>query len=255
MARCILIFMLTPAILILLSVHVRADVVGWHWYNVPFTLKNKKKQDALLLRDFNRLTPIEQLKILQTATTSLKDRAVLSGKVSDIAAYKKAQDFWMTKATHFTVGWEKMLLQHPELNYALMHSHENALAPILQREQHAKEDQAVLALAHSNGLLFFYRGKNKGDLLFSKTVSHYAKRQHIALIPISVDGVLSRAFKNSRQTQGLEKAHALNIHYFPTLVLVNPITHQHEIVGYGFKSEDEISDRLLKVADGWKSDF
>lgn len=230
MARGTLIFMMTPVFLILLSTHVEADVVGWHWYNEPVKTKIKKHKADAFIKAFNQLPPSQQLTLLQIATNNLRDKAVLSGKVSDITAYKKAQDFWMTKATRFTVGWEKMLLQHPELNYSLMHSHENALAPIMQREKHAKEAQAVLSLAHSNGLLFFYRGKNKGDRLFLKTVSHYAKRQHMALIPISVDGVLSPAFKNSRQTQGLLKAHALNIHYFPSLVLVNPITHQHNIV-------------------------
>ena len=231
------------------------QVIGWHWYNEPVKLKIKKRHNNELIKAFNQLSPLQQLKILQTATNNLKAKAVLSGKVSDITAYKKAQDFWVHRSTRFTVGWEQMLLEHPELNYSLNFSHENALAPIMQRDKHAREDQAIFSLSQTNGLLFFYRGKNKGDQLFSTIVSHYANRYHLMVIPVSVDGVLSSAFKNSRQTQGLEKARSLGIHYFPTLVLVNPATSQHEVVSYGFKSEDELSDRLLKIADGWKPGF
>ena len=230
-------------------------LVGWHWYNEPVKKQIKKRRDDTLIKAFNQLSPLQQLKILQMATNNLRAKAVLTGKVSDIATYKQAQDFWVSRATQFTVGWEKMLLAHPELNYGLQFSHENALAPIMQRDQHAREDGAIARLALNNGLLLFYRGKNKEDQLFTKVVSRYSKRHHLIVIPVSVDGVLSSAFENSRQAGGMQKARALGIRYFPALVLVNPTTNRHKIVSFGFKSEDELSDRLLKISDGWKAEF
>ena len=230
-------------------------IIGWHWYNEPHDDKKQRHKTDPLIRLFQQLTPLQQLKLLQMATDNLRARAVLSGRVSDITAYKKAQDFWVSRATRFTVGWEYMLLAHPELNYSLSYSHENALAPIMQRDKHVRENQAVLALARTNGLLFFYRGKNKGDQFFSEIVSHYAKRYHLSLIPISVDGGLSPVLKNSRQKKGMKKAKALGVYYFPALVLVNPATHRYKMVSYGVKSEEELSDRLLKIADGWKAEF
>ena len=231
------------------------SLIGWHWYNEPVKKQIKKRRDNTVIKAFDQLSPLQQLKILQMATNNLKAKAVLSGNTNDITAYKQAQDFWVHRATRFTVGWEQMLLQHPGLDYSLNFSHENALAPMMQRDQHTRETHAVIHLAERNGLLFFYRGKNNGDQLFSNTVRHYARRYHWVVIPVSVDGVLSPAFKKSRQTNGLQKARALGVRYFPSLVLVNPTTHQHEVVSYGFKSEDELSDRLLKIADGWQADF
>lgn len=230
-------------------------LIGWHWYNEPVQKQMKKQRDDKIIKVFNQLTPIQQLKILQMATNNLRAKAVLSGQVSDIAAYKEAQDFWVSRATEFTVGWEKMLLQYPKLNYGLQFSHENALASVMQRDKHKRENEAVYRLGKTNGLLFFYRGKHKEDQMFSKIVNRYTKRHHLVMIPVSVDGVLSPSFKQRRQPQGLQKAKVLGIHYFPALVLVNPARNRHIIVSYGFKSENELSDRLLKIADGWKSEF
>ncbi len=231
-----------------------ADVVGWHWYNEPIQHRQKKHDDKLL-RAFSQLPASERLKMLQEATKNLRDQAVLSGNIQDIAAYKKAQDFWVHGATRFTVGWEKMLLLHPELNYSLTHPNENALVPVELQGQHTREDKAIAQLAHSNGLLFFYRGNNKADLLFSKSIGHYAKSHQFSLISISVDGAVSPALADTKRHDGLQKASALGVYYFPALVLVNPKTRQHQVVSYGFKSESELSMRLLKIADHWQPEF
>lgn len=238
------------------SIFANTPVIGWHWYNESIGQKplGKGTNDRLLAA-FNQLSPLQQLQLLQAVTKNLRAKSVLSGKVADIKAYKQAQDFWVQRATQFAIGWEKMLLLHPELNYALRYSHENRLAPIMQQGEHAREVQAIAQLATTHGLLFFYRGKNKGDALFATIVSHYVKQHHLVLIPVSVDGVLSPVFVHNRQAQGLEKAHALGIDYFPTLVLVDPRTHQHQVVSYGFKSANELSARFLKIADDWQVDF
>ena len=230
-------------------------LIGWHWYNAPVKHPRKKRRPNALMNAFHRLSAQQQLTLLQRATNNLKAKAILSGTVADISAYKKAQDFWIARATRFTVGWEQMLLAHPELNYSLQFPHENALASISQHREHAQEAQAVTQLAKTNGLLFFYRGKNKGDQFFSTIVQRYARRYQLSVLPVSVDGVLSHAFPVTRHTKGRANARRLGIRYFPALVLVNPETHQHALVSYGFKSEDELSERLLRIADGWKAGF
>ena len=194
------------------------NTVGWHWYNQPVHKKpSQKHQTNQALKAFNQLSPAAQLKLLQEATKNLRDKAVLSGRVSDITAYKQAQDFWVNKARRFTVGWEKMLLQHPGLNYALRHPHANALAPVMAAQQHKKEDEAIAQLSQSMGLLLFYRGSQQGDVMFASVVKHYAQSHHLAVMSIAVD---------SKQ-QLLMKAMQLGVRYFPALVLVNPKTGQH----------------------------
>ena len=213
-----------------------ADVVGWHWYNQPDPVVQHK------LKVFNALDPERQLKVLQQATNRLKDQAVLTGKVSDITAYKQAQDFWMKKATQFTVSWERMLLMHPELNYALQHSHENALAPIDQQNKHQREDQSIQKISETKGLLLFYRGTSPADKLFAHNIAQYSRQYHLALIKSDVA-------KDNQQ------AHALGINYYPALLLVDPKHGSTQVASYGFKSNNEISDRLLKLSDQWNPEF
>ena len=220
-----------------------ADVIGWHWYNEPVLVKNKKKDP--LMHVFNQLTPMQQLSILQMATKQLRARAVLSGKVTDIAAYKQAQDMWVNKATHFSVGWEKMLLLRPDLNYSLQYAHENSLAPVMAQSLHSRERVAIKKIAKNKGLILFYRGKNTGDLMFTKIVKKFCRLYRIALIAVSIDSL----------SHGREKATALGIHYFPSLVLINPKTGAHRVVSYGFKVESELEQRLLDISDGWKPNF
>jgi conjugal transfer pilus assembly protein TraF len=228
------------------------NVVGWHWYNIP---TKQTKRDDLLVSDFNKLPPAQQLKILQNVTVQMRDKAVLSGKVSDITNYKRIQDFWTKKATLFTVGWEKMLLNNPNLNYSLSHPHENALSSIVEQNQLSKENIAIKQIAQQNGLIFFYRGANKSDILFSKIISHYSKIHNISLIPVSIDNQTSPVFTHFSHKNGRQKASALNIGYFPALVLVNTKTHRSKVISYGFKSENELSSRMLKIYNGWRANF
>lgn len=225
------------------------DIIGWHWYNEPIQIKKKKdkKQDQRLVQAFQSLPAEGQLKILQMATRELKAKAILTGKVSDIASYKRAQDFWVQKASDFSVGWEKMLLLNPSLDYSIKHTHENGFIDLSLKKQHAKEKQAARELSKENGLILFYRSKEKGDLRFKKTVERYATSNHFAWIPVSVD--------QGKETKGRLKANALGIHYFPALMLVNPITKKKQIVSYGFKAESEIEERMLKIKNNWKTDF
>ena|SRR3990167_2670346 len=259
-AHMILLF-ISLTMIFLIPANVIADtensVIGWHWYNEQPIQKNQdsKKQLDILYKQFQVLPASEQLKILQIATDELKDKAVLTGNVNDIANYKRAQDFWVSKATMFSVGWERMLLEHPELNYSLQYSHENALSPVMQQQEHEDQNEAISSIAKQNGIMLFYRGDNKADLLFLKVCSDFSRRYHIALLLVSENIPTNISNIQSRFDSNHIRANALNISYFPALLLVNPKNGSHQIIGYGFMSADEIAKRFLEIQDNWKPSF
>ena len=206
-----------------MSSKVMADsqsVVGWHWYNETAqqkssdNKKNKKNNENKLYETFENLTPSEQLKILQQATTELRDKAVLSGNVDDIANYKRAQDMWVKKATKFTVGWQRMLLENPNLNYSLKYSHENVLAPVMQQHEHELQNKAISQLANNNGLLVFYRADRKSDLMFAKVVAAFSTAHHISLILVS-EG--NKNLGNTANFQNIENRYDTNHQRPPSL--------------------------------------
>ena len=232
------------------------QVIGWHWYNQPTIIKNtKNRKYHRLYQQFQSLSASKQLKILQAATIELRDKAVLSGKVSDIANYKRAQDMWVNKATNFTVGWERMLLANPGLNYALKYSHENALAPVMQQHQHMIENQAVLHLSKTQGLLLFYREDHRSDLMFVNVMRKFSKFHHMALILVSENKRPTGNIKNVHYDYEHFKATALGINYFPALLLVNPKTGTHQVVSYGYISQEEVSKRLWTITNNWRPDY
>lgn len=232
--------------------------VGWHWYNETPIKKEKKdnKKSNRLYRDFQKLTPSQQLKILQHATTELRDKSILTGNVNDISNYKRAQDMWVARATAFTVGWQRMLLEHPELNYSLQYSHENALAPTMQQHEHDLENAAIANLAKQNGLILFYRADKKTDLMFANLVKSFSQNHHISLMLVEEDVITN---STSNPTIHIDKdfqhAHALGINYFPAVLLVNPKLGSYQIISYGYHSQDELASRLLSISDNWKPNF
>jgi conjugal transfer pilus assembly protein TraF len=219
------------------------NTTGWHWYNELNEESESKVEEKRAYAVFQTLSASKQLKVLQSATNELRDKAILSGNVSDIAAYKRAQDLWVKKATVFTIGWEKMLLEYPELNYSLSYSHENRLVPLDYQEHHKKVENAIESLSQHNGLLAFYKN-SPSDKLFLKTVKHFSKSHAITVMPVAMQSNLER-----------NRAEVLGVKTTPALVLVNPRSGIHQIVSYGYLSEDELSDRLLKIADHWQADF
>lgn len=228
---------------------------GWHWYNEKSDKKEKKPRETLYLA-FKSLSATEQLKILQQATEELRAKAVLSGKVSDITRYKQAQDMWVDKASAFTVGWERMLLAHPELNYSLRYPNQNRLAPVVQQERHAQEQAAIHKLAKRYSLILFYQGKNQSDQLLAPMIQQFAEANHWALLAVSVDGKSASVFKNTgRFDRGHIKANALGVRYFPALLLVDPKNSFHQVISYGFVSINELSERILNIVNGWKPNF
>ena len=70
------------------------------------------------------------------------------------------------------------------------------------------------------------------------------------VIPVSVDGVVTPEFPESRVDKG--QASALNVRFFPELMLVNPKTKRTLPVSHGIVTEDEISRQLYMVATDFK---
>lgn len=237
--------------------------VGWHWYNenpIKKLEKTDKNENSKTYQVFLQLTPSQQLQILQHVTTELRDKAVLTGNVADIANYKRAQDMWVSKATAFTVGWQRMLLENPNLNYSLQYSHENALAPLMQQHEHQLQNDAIANLAKHNGLLVFYRDNNKIDLMFLKLIKEFSEKNHISVLfseegDQNTNNANRSILSNNHIDNNFKRAHSLGVYYFPAVLLVNPKSGNYKIVSYGYLSQDELASRLLSISNNWKPDF
>ena len=74
----------------------------------------------------------------------------------------------------------------------------------------------------------------------------FAKSYEFNFRPIAVDAVKAAVFQNGTVDQG--EAARWGIRYFPALLVVNRKTHIHQVIAYGYLTEDRLKAQFLDVA-------
>ncbi|WP_131783644.1 type-F conjugative transfer system pilin assembly protein TraF [Legionella gresilensis] len=225
--------------------------VGFLWYNV----KEKQKSTSLKKRQgipFNQLSFTERDKVLRFYTMEALHKARHTQKVKDMWVFLSLQDYWLKESSRFKTLFEKTLLAYPELDYAVTHPTSNLGAKITDEVRQAKQIKTITSLSTSHGLLFFYRGKSLYDLKQISIIADFCRRFHLTLMPVSVDGALSKELPDSRIDQG--QANRLGVRFFPALLLVNPVNQEILPVAYGLTTQDVLMARLIQVATHFKGE-
>lgn len=238
-------------LLVFMLPHLYADVSpypeGWHWYNVPAVPGSQETPSI------KNLTPLQQLKIIQQGMDEAKARATLYPTEANVTAYYEMQAFALDQSSAFAAMTPKMLLDHPALNYQITHPTEQAIVHEVNGQKTTDEVSAVKALAATNGILFFYRGKQLIDQQMAQNVKNFATAYNIAILPVSVDGTILPVMTNSQVDHG--EAAAMGIQYFPAVVLFNDETHTIQPVAYGYLAQDELLQQFLLVYTHFKAEF
>jgi conjugal transfer pilus assembly protein TraF len=224
------------------------DPIGWHWYDLPAKQSDPKdknhKTETMVSEAFNAMTPLQQMQTLQYILQNEMDKAILTGNVNDISDYKQMQDFFVDKATNFSVGWSHMLTLHPELNYALQHPTSNQLAHDEDSKLKAQEASAADIIGRQYGFLFFYHGSHSEDTIYNTIVQRFTGEHHITTKMIDVDGSANAA-----------RASQLGIRYFPAIMLFDPKTHAHTIFRYGFGVDSDLAQQSYAIVSNWNPEF
>lgn len=229
-------------ILVSICQSVFAIAIGWHWYNEMTPIKehivkpNSKKTK----------TAVEKISQLQTIVRESKAKAILYPTEENVRDYMILQNLVAHKAALFSNVWQKVLLDFPELNYAILHPTENNAQHIIYEQEKDLEISAISAYRENYGMFFFYRGNNRLDQELAPTIFSFSQDNKIALMPISMDGKIISVFKGSAMNNG--QAEKLGIKYFPALILVDPKHHIVQPLNYGFISYGELRRRFLQVA-------
>ena len=153
------------------------------------------------------------------------------------------QDYWLKESSNFSNLFQKTMLLYPQYDYTVTHPTSNLGVKLTDELREKNHKDAIKKLAHTHGLLFFYRGSNPYDQKQIPIVRDFCKRFHLPLIPVSVDGTTSPELPHSRKDSG--QADALGVRYFPALLLVNPTTKKTLPVAYGFTTQDALEVRLV----------
>ena len=234
-----------------------AEVVGWHWYNEPIPTKplKKKKQLSPTLPAFSAMPATEQIKYLRQITLEARARAVMTGDVADIARYKAMQDYWMSKADRFTVGWRRMLLVHPELDYSVKHPYSSRLLTLTRQHESDVQKQLIKKLSNAYALVLVYDGKDTVQRFYAGLVQNFAQNNHLTFAALN-EGTQQQPLPGIKEYPDAnhDRAQQLGVQYYPAVMMINPVTGAHFIVAYGTKSHDELAEQITNIVKGWPVD-
>lgn len=220
---------------------------GWHWYD-----ETKQQQNDEENEDDNQSSPITQMNVVQTTIQNALDKAILYPNKENIKNYITLQNQLMGQSRKFEHTWQATLLDHPELDYSLIHPTNNTAKQVEYDQQKIKEDAMIRELAKKSGLFFFYRSTCPYCQRFAPILKDFAESYGLTVIPITTDSISLPEFPNSSPDRG--QAEKFHVTVEPALFSVNPYTHQAFPIAYGLMSEADLKKHILEIATHYEGD-
>jgi conjugal transfer pilus assembly protein TraF len=209
---------------------------GWHWYDAPAQEETEDEP----------LDPLEQMQIENENIKRALYTARKNPTKENVKQYIEMQNSVTREAKAFSKSWQEVLLENPQLNYAIKHPTNNTARMIEEDEMRKKEEATIHRLAKISGLFFFYKSTCAYCRAFAPTVKQFAAMYGITVIPITTDGVSLPEFPNSRIDQG--QAELFGVKVEPALFIVNPYTHEKITLTYGLISLADLKSRIVELA-------
>lgn len=213
---------------------------GWHWYDDPVQKIEDKKSDSK-----SPGAAEESVSQIKASVKRAMDQAILEPNVENVSNYIRLQHQVSQRAHQFADSWQRALLLHPELDYTLKHPTNNAALQIYYDEEHKAQEGAVKLISKSVGLFFFYKSTCHYCQKFAPILKRFAFQNNIPIVPVTLDGENLAEFPDSRVNAG--QAERFGVKATPALFVVDPYQQKAYPVSYGFMSENELRERILKV--------
>lgn len=240
------------ALILFSSIRVFANDAGWQWYNDPIKEITPEEKTNTQPRKMP-MDIMTKLATLQEQTKRARAEAIMYPSVPNFVKYFQMQNYWTQQAGLFSMSAKKAMLEHPELDYNLQHSHYNGTVKNQLSADYAEQRKAIETLSQHYGVMFFYRGKEPIDGQLAQVIKNFRDTYKLSVIPVTVDGVISPLLADSRYNQG--QAEQMGIKYFPAMMLVDPKRGSVKPLSYGFISQDDLAKQFLNVSTDFKPNF
>lgn len=233
---------------------------GWHWYNEQ---KEQDKTEVLpapsqsnqeSIPDLSKLSPVELKNLMHKYTMeSLADSILNPNDIEKTKKFLRWNEYWQKQSSAFSHSVLRAQLDDPSLDYNLTFSHYNGSVPYRKAAEQQEKEKVVAEMAKSYGLFYFFKGADPMHVGLAQTVTGFASRYDIAVIPVSVDGVVPQGINNVRVNHG--EAEKINVKAFPALFVVNPKNGEYHPIAYGFISQEDIATRFVQYYNDYKPKY
>lgn len=221
---------------------------GWYWFDDPKDKhSNEKNISQEKLKDQD---PEAEVALARKTLKKSLNKAILDPTPQNVEAYIALQNQLSERANLFANTWQQVIHNHPELNYSLSHPTNNVALQVSHEAESQKKLNIVNEFAKHSGLFFFYKSTCPYCQRFAPILKHFAENYHIAVIPITTDGISIPEFPNSRVDSGQSKQFHVSME--PALYAVDPQTQKAFPVAFGLTTESELLDNLYNILTHYK---
>jgi conjugal transfer pilus assembly protein TraF len=224
--------------------------VGRLWYNLPQEKKEVEKKPKGV--SFSQLSYTDKDAVLHFYTMEALHKVRFTHDLEDEKNFLALQNFWLKEAQIHGKLNQKALIAYPEYDYSVTHPTSNIGIKIQDSLEYEKKNKALEKIAKKQGFIFYYRGNSALDTRQIPILQAFCKEYGFQMIGVSVDGVVADSLPESRIDQG--EAEAMNVHYFPAILLVNPKTKYVTPVAYGLTTQDVLVEHLWVIQKNFQGE-
>lgn len=224
--------------------------VGRLWYNLPQEKKEVEKKPKGV--PFSQLSYTDRDAVLHFYTMEALHKVRFTHKLEDERNFLALQNYWLQEAQLHGKINQKALLAYPEYDYSVTHPTSNIGIKIQDSLDEEQKTKALKMMAKHQGFIFYYRGNSALDVRQIPILQAFCKEYGFQMIGVSVDGVLADTLPDSRIDAG--EADAMNVHYFPAILLVNPQNKHVTPVAFGLTTQDVLLEHLWAIFQNFQGD-
>lgn len=229
--------------------YYHSHAIGWHWYDDPNEemIKNDKQKFTSSTNDPNTVVSDARQKI-KTALNTM----IANPTVGNVEHYISLQEELNNRAEKVAEVWQTALLKNPALNYSLNHPTNNIGLQVYHEKESQEKEAVIQTFARKAGLFFFYKSTCQYCQRFAPILKNFSARNHITIIPITLDGISLPEFPHSKIDNG--QAIQFQVKATPAVFAVNPATGKAFPIAYGLTSETELRDNLYNIIKRYEGD-
>jgi conjugal transfer pilus assembly protein TraF len=215
---------------------------GWHWYQDPEVLENPNPSVPSAFHD-----PLTEIETLREHLDRSRAEAILRPTESAVKSYIEQQVQATQKADRFSLVWDAVIRQYPQLDYALTHPTAQFARHIYLDNQKLQVKTAIDRFKETYGFLFFFRSDCPYCQAMAPIIKTVSLQHGITVTAISLDGgSLTESFKVLPDNGIASKMGVLSV---PAVFAVNPNTDEWFPIVTGPISVSDLEERIWAIAD------
>lgn len=223
---------------------------GWYWGDRLVADKEQADelpQQIIKPSDEEQYTP--SATAIKQALTELVNEAqadaVLYRTKEKVVRFLRLKNQMEALATDFSITWETVLRESPELDYSLRRPASKIASQIYNENHKGNKQQLMREFAARYGFIFIYKGGEQLSAAMAKIINLVASAYGINLVALTVDGTSSPELPNTQADNG--QGNYLHATVFPALFALDTKSNKVIPITYGYLSEFDLIARIENI--------